>query len=558
MGIKDLMKWVKKTHPRVVTQYPKRWASAELCGKRVAIDGTLMTNRFHFGEHDVTARGARGLLGWYTMIREMQAHGVRPIAVWDERGDRAWKAPEARRRLETRARNLARQMHETQRGARISRLRDALVAYGAMSVREQAFLAACWDAGLVATEVRPPEPTSDVEFTETVVAMALAVGHMAARIAELAVLYEEYLIDSKPVLRPPSSEHPTADAFEEEEEEIRRLAGDTEPHGKAVVAAADLLSDEEGIAVLDARLRCLPAAEYTETPKQRDLTEREAEVYDLAFRGDVSTALRELRDVEDRMPRVAEIYDRALAIPRESHHAACRELLRRMGVPIVFAHVPYEAEGLCAAMALSGIVDFAGTEDSDVVAYGGPLLRNLTSARDPLTLVDGAQLSKDVPLTREAWRDFCILLGTDASPRIYLVGPKTAYKLIEKWGSIERILEHNPELAERVEPDFMEQVDNARRVFTELPPIESVPDVQGQPEEEVAAWMSVMGASIPSRWLWGSADQQRELEVWNRGLDRRAGMREGVMADAGDFGAEVWESTEMTKPPAVPAWDDVR
>lgn len=28
------------------------------------------------------------------MIREMQVHGVRPIAVWDERGDRPWKAPE--------------------------------------------------------------------------------------------------------------------------------------------------------------------------------------------------------------------------------------------------------------------------------------------------------------------------------------------------------------------------------------------------------------------------------------------------------------------------------
>jgi flap endonuclease-1 len=30
------------------------------------------------------------------MIREMQANGVQPIAVWDERGDRPWKAPEVR------------------------------------------------------------------------------------------------------------------------------------------------------------------------------------------------------------------------------------------------------------------------------------------------------------------------------------------------------------------------------------------------------------------------------------------------------------------------------
>lgn len=201
-------------------------------------------------------------------------------------------------------------------------------------------------------------------------ATALAVGRMAAGIAEFSALYEEYVVDSQPVLCAPASEHPTADAFEEEEEELRRIVGDSAPNCKAVVAAADLLSDEEGAAVLDARLRCLPAAEYTETPKQRDLTEREAEVYDLAFGGDVAAALGVLGDIEGRMSRVANIYERALAIPREEHHAACRELLKRMGVPIVFARVPYEAEGLCAAMALSGLVDFAGTEDSDVVAYG--------------------------------------------------------------------------------------------------------------------------------------------------------------------------------------------
>ncbi|GMK55484.1 hypothetical protein CspeluHIS016_0205400 [Cutaneotrichosporon spelunceum] len=556
MGIKDLMKWVKSTHPQVVTQYPQRWASAALRGKRVAIDGTLMTNRFHFGERVVSARGASSLMGWYTMIREMEAYGVRPIAVWDERGDRAWKAPEARRRLETRARNLARQKHEGRRGARMRKLQATLSAMGTMGVRERAIIGACWDTGLLGTEVLPLESKAEeVEFTERVLATALAVGQMAARIAELTALYEEYVIDSQPVLRPPSSEHPTADAFEEEEEEIRRIAGDTAEHGKAVVAAADLLADEEGAAVVDARLRCLPAAEYTETPRQRDLSDREAEVFDLAFRGHVALALHELQQVEERMPGVADIFDRALAAPLESDHAACRELLRRMGVPIVFAHVPYEAEGLCAAMALSGAVDFAGTEDSDVVAYGAPLLRNLSPAKDPLTLVDGGRLSEAVPLTTEAWRDFCVLLGTDASPRIHLIGPKTAYRLIEKWGSIERILAHNPNVAERVEPNFMEQVANARRIFTELPPVEGVPDVRGEPDEAVAAWMSLMGASIPSRRLGTPADSQRELETSDRGLDSGSS-REGVMASAGDFGAEVWEGPEVGEPPAAPAWEE--
>ncbi len=104
----------------------------------------------------------------------------------------------------------------------------------------------------------------------------------------------------------------------------------------------------------------------------------------------------------------------------------------------------------------------------------------------------------------------------------------------------------------------MELVDNARRLFTELPPVESVPETQAQPEEEVAGWIRDMGASIPAKWLWGSADGAREMEVWERGLKWRSGDREGVMADAGDFGAEGWEHAKMELPRAIPAWDEVR
>lgn len=95
----------------------------------------------------------------------------------------------------------------------------------------------------------------------------------------------------------------------------------------------------------------------------------------------------------------------------------------------------------------------------------------------------------------------------------------------------------------------MELVANARRVFSELPPVDSVPDVQAQPEEEVVGWMREMGASIPSKWLWGSADELREPDMWPRQLDRRS---------AGDVGAEEWESAEMEEPPVVPAWEELR
>jgi hypothetical protein len=64
------------------------------------------------------------------------------------------------------------------------------------------------------------------------------------------------------------------------------------------------------------------------------------------------------------------IYERALQVPTQRIFAQCRELLQRMGVPVVFAEVPFEAEGLAAALAKEGLVDYVGTEDSDAIPLG--------------------------------------------------------------------------------------------------------------------------------------------------------------------------------------------
>lgn len=68
-------------------------------------------------------------------------------------------------------------------------------------------------------------------------------------------------------------------------------------------------------------------------------------------------------------PSVKQIYDRALSQPGPHDHDACKDLLRLMGVPVLDAPIPYEAEGLAASLAKAGIVDYVGTEDSDVIAY---------------------------------------------------------------------------------------------------------------------------------------------------------------------------------------------
>ena len=103
----------------------------------------------------------------------------------------------------------------------------------------------------------------------------------------------------------------------------------------------------------------------------------------------------------------------------------------------------------------------------------GPLLRNLTSERAPLLHVSGERLRDLTNLSPTSFLEFCILLGTDASPRIPHIGPVNARKLIDKYGSIDAILTKEPKIAERIAnmEEFREMVASARKVFGELPPI---------------------------------------------------------------------------------------
>jgi flap endonuclease-1 len=96
-------------------------------------------------------------------------------------------------------------------------------------------------------------------------------------------------------------------------------------------------------------------------------------------------------------------------------------------------------------------------------------------------------------LTQSAFLDFCILLGTDASPRIPGIGPSRAYKLIHIYGSIEEILAKEPKHKDKIESieGFMEMVQNAREVFGRLPPIpEGLSLEQGEYDaRKVEAWL---------------------------------------------------------------------
>lgn len=129
----------------------------------------------------------------------------------------------------------------------------------------------------------------------------------------------------------------------------------------------------------------------------------------------------------------------------QRHNDEVNELLHLMGLPAVQA--PGEAESLCAALASSGRADMAATEDMDAVVCGAPiLLRNLhkASANPQVHLVQEIALDKvlqGLSLSRAEFVDFCILAGCDYVGTIARVGISTAYQLITKHRSIDKILE---------------------------------------------------------------------------------------------------------------------
>jgi flap endonuclease-1 len=136
----------------------------------------------------------------------------------------------------------------------------------------------------------------------------------------------------------------------------------------------------------------------------------------------------------------------------------------------------------------------------------------------PLFLVSGSELRSMSTLDSKAFLDFCILMGTDASPRIPNVGPSRAYKAIKQYGSIEAIVAQD-KYRDKIEDldAFMIRVNNAREVFGKAPPIpEGISLEQGEYNaEEVERWLrDTHGVMFVSQDQVGEAAEAEEGQEW--------------------------------------------
>jgi len=145
-------------------------------------------------------------------------------------------------------------------------------------------------------------------------------------------------------------------------------------------------------------------------------------------------------------------------VPREVFDEV-RKLLTLMGVKVIQA--PSEAEAEIAVLTQTGVLDAAGTNDTDVLAFGSKrMIKGLDTAAKNMTVIDHDELLSELKLTRSQFVDLCILLGSDYSPGLPKVGPKRALTLVREYGTIEKIL-----AGEKIKPPTEFNFIGARNEF---------------------------------------------------------------------------------------------
>lgn len=138
--------------------------------------------------------------------------------------------------------------------------------------------------------------------------------------------------------------------------------------------------------------------------------------------------------------------------------------LSMLGIPVVQA--PEEGEAQAAHMAQREDVWAANSRDYDAVLFGAPrLVRYLTitgqeyspskGTSRPLVpeLIVLRQMLAVLQVTREQLVDVAVLVGTDFNAGVRRVGPKTALKLIQRYGALENL---PTGIKEKLPPNFQE------------------------------------------------------------------------------------------------------
>lgn len=124
----------------------------------------------------------------------------------------------------------------------------------------------------------------------------------------------------------------------------------------------------------------------------------------------------------------------------------------------------------------------------DTLTFASPiLLKHLTFSEQkkmPVHQVDLSKALEGLGLSMDQFIDLCILLGCDYMEPVKGIGPKTAFKLIKEYGSIEKVKEHLEEKEEEKRQEAERKgKDKARGVaFPEVWPYKEAREIFKHPD----------------------------------------------------------------------------
>jgi flap endonuclease-1 len=169
----------------------------------------------------------------------------------------------------------------------------------------------------------------------------------------------------------------------------------------------------------------------------------------------------------DDEERITQLSKRLIRVGTKEN-GECKKLLTLMGIPYVEA--PCEAEAQCAELCRGGKVYATATEDMDALTFGTPILgRHMTiseARKQPIKEYDLSKVLEGLKLDMDQFIDMCILCGCDYCHSIRGMGPKKALSYIQKFKTIEKVLEEIKGMKQFTIPDeFYEEFDGARKLF---------------------------------------------------------------------------------------------
>lgn len=213
--------------------------------------------------------------------------------------------------------------------------------------------------------------------------------------------------------------------------------------------------------VFDGKPPTLKGGELARRRELKDKAEDELKVAEAKL----ETAEKGSEDHAQAVEDINKAQKRSVKVTREQNDDV-KKLLTLMGLPIVNA--PCEAEAQCAELCKQAKVWATATEDMDALAFGTPiLLRKLTSNKkdEPIIEIHLELVLERLGMTQDQFVDLCILCGCDYCDSIPKIGPKTALKMMQEFGSLEAVLDSLDPTKFQIPENLVKNLDEIRALF---------------------------------------------------------------------------------------------